>query len=162
MKLRKATIKDLPVILEIMNYEILNTTAIYEYDVRLLEDLKEWFKNKSAKEMPVIVAVSNEEVIGFGTYDSFRPRIGYKNTIEHSVYIAKEHQGKGAGKLLLKSLLTIAKEKGYHTMIGRIDAENKGSIIFHEKLGFKEVGRLKEVGYKFDKWLDVVYMQRII
>ena len=162
MKLRNATINDLSVILEIMNYEILNTTAVYEYDVRLLEDLKEWFQKKIVKEMPVIVAESNNSVIGYGTFDSFRPRIGYKNTVEHSVYVANENQGKGAGKLLLKTLIEIAKERGFHTMIGRVDAENEGSILFHKKLGFKEVGRLKEVGFKFDKWLDVVYMQCII
>ena len=162
MKIRNADLSDLPGILAILNEAILNSTAVYEYDERSLEEQKLWFQQKKTKKMPVIVAVKANEIIGFGTFDYFRPRIGYKNTVEHSVYVANEFQGKGVGKLLLMDLIEKATELGYHTMIAGIDAGNESSIDFHKKFGFKEVGRLNEVGFKFNTWLDVVFMQRML
>lgn len=150
---------DLEQILEIMNYEILNETSIYEDTPRTQEYIKEWYKIKVSDNSPVIVAKSNNTVLGFATYGKFRPRTGYRYTIEHSVYVHKKTQAKGVGKLLMSELTTKARTSGYKNMIARIDASNKGSIKFHKKMGFSEAGTLKKVGFKFDKWLDVVYMQ---
>lgn len=162
MKIRDATLEDISGILNIINDAILHTTAVYDYEIKTKEEQVEWFQQKMNKNMPVIIAEYESEVIGYGTFDYFRPRIGYKYTVEHSVYVAKGFQGKGVGKLVLEELIKIATKKGFHTMIAGIDAKNKGSIEFHKKFGFKEVGRLKEVGYKFNNWLDVVFMQRIL
>ena len=157
--IRKATTSDLFTILEIVNHAILNTTSIYDYDVRTLEDQTLIFETKNAKNFPLFVAVSNDEILGFGTYDTFRTKMGYRFTVEHSVYVKDGFAGKGIGKLLLEQLIATAKEENYHIMIGVIDASNENSIRFHEKFGFKSMGILKEVGFKFDRWLDANLMQ---
>lgn len=160
--IRNATIEDLPPILEIVNHAILNTTSNYLYEVQTLENQLQWFEDKKSKQFPIIVADYNGTAIGFGTYGTFREKIGYQFTVEHSVYVAPEFFGKGIGKQLLLALIVLAKEEGYHTMIGGIDAANTGSIDFHRKFGFVETGIIKEVGFKFGKWLDLQFMQLIL
>lgn len=160
--IRKATTADVPTILAIVNHAILHTTSNYLYDVQSLETQLAWFEDKKKKKFPVLVADYNGNTIGFGTYGTFREKIGYQFTVEHSVYIAEDFIGKGIGRLLLEALIEKAKSEGYHTMIGGIDAANKGSIAFHKKLGFVENGVLKEVGFKFGKWLDLQFMQLIL
>ncbi len=160
--IRNATIEDLPPILEIVNHAILNTTSNYLYEVQTVENQLQWFEDKKSKQFPIIVADYNGTAVGFGTYGTFREKIGYQFTVEHSVYVAPEFIGKGIGKQLLLALIVLAKEEGYHTMIGGIDAANTGSIDFHRKLGFVETGIIKEVGFKFGKWLDLQFMQLIL
>lgn len=160
--IRPATFEDLPAILEIVNHAILNTTAIYDYDARTLEEQQTWFEEKQTSKFPVIIAKNTNEVLGFGTFGSFRVKVGYRFTIEHSVYVTDKAIGKGIGKLILQKLIDLAKEQNYHSIIGVIDASNLGSIEFHKKFGFIEAGILKQVGYKFDKWLDVSLMQLIL
>ena len=112
--------------------------------------------------MPILVAEINGAVVAYGTYGIFRPWDAYKFSIEHSIYVAKEEQGKGIGKELFKELIIIAKKQGYHTMIAGIDTSNKSSIDFHKKIGFKEIGTLPEIGFKFGKWLDLCFLQLFI
>lgn len=154
--------EDTQAILEIINFNILNSTALYDYNIRTYEQQKTILEEKSAKNFPVLVAEIDNQVVGFGTYGEFRFKEAFRYTVEHSVYINEKAQGKGAGKLLLEQLILIAKEQNLHTMIGVIDAENKSSIGFHEKFGFKNVGTIKECGYKFERWLDAVFMQLIL
>lgn len=160
--LRRAASDDLEKILEIVNHSILHTTANYSYEIQNLETQKKWFEEKKAKNLPVIVADLDGEVVGFGTYGQFREKIGYQYTIEHSVYVVDNVIGKGIGKQLLTELIDLAKQQGYHVMIGAIDADNAGSIAFHEKFGFVNTGTIREVGYKFGHWLDLVFMQLIL
>ena len=120
------------------------------------------FEEKLQKGFPVIVAEMNNEVIGFGYYSEFRFREAYKFTVEHSVYANKNYIGKGIGKLLLTELIERAKKQNLHTMIGVIDSENTNSIDFHKKFGFKEVGFIKESGFKFNKWLHSVIVQKML
>ena len=160
--IRNATIEDLPPILEIVNHAILHTTSNYLYEVQTVENQLQWFDEKKSKKFPIIVADYNGTAVGFGTYGTFREKIGYQFTVEHSVYVAPEFIGKGIGKQLLLALIVLAKEEGYHTMIGGIDAANTESIAFHRKFGFVETGILKEVGFKFGKWLDLQFMQLIL
>ena len=160
--IRNATIEDVPKILEIVNHAILYTTSNYLYDVQTLENQLQWFEDKKSKEFPIIVADYNGTAIGFGTYGTFREKIGYQFTVEHSVFVAPEFIGKGIGKQLLLALIVLAKDEGYHTMIGGIDAANTGSIAFHKKFGFVDAGVIKEVGFKFGKWLDLQFMQLIL
>lgn len=162
IKLRSYEIKDTQAILDIINFNILNSTAIYDYNTRSYEQQKLLLEEKISKNFPVIVAVADNEVVGFGMYSEFRFREAYKYTVEHSVYVDKEHHGKGIGKLLLEELIQLAKKQKLHTMIAVIDAENQSSVNFHEKFGFKTVGIIKESGYKFDRWLDSVFMQLIL
>ena len=161
--IRPARIEDIETILEIVNDAILNTTAIYDYNVRTLNEQISWFQEKQEQNFPAVVATDeNDKVVGFGTYGTFRIKVGFKFTVEHSVYVKDGFSGKGVGKLLLNELITIAKKQKLHVMVGCIDAENCGSIEFHEKFGFKKAGILKECAFKFDKWLYLKFMQLIL
>lgn len=157
--LRPAIANDLEGILAIVNHNILHSTALYDYNVKSMEYMQQWFTEKQESGWPVIVADSKGKVAGYGTYGTFRTKDGYKYTVEHSVYVNEEYHGKGIGKMLLADLIVLAKKQGMHSMIAGIDAENKGSIEFHKKFGFREAGLLKEVGFKFNRWLDVVFME---
>ena len=154
--------EDTQAILDIINYNILHSTALYDYNIRTYEQQKAILDDKLAKNFPVIVAEANGQVVGFGMYSEFRFREAYKFTVEHSVYVANDYHGKGIGNLLLAELITLAKAQKLHTMIAVIDAENQGSVSFHEKFGFKTVGIIKESGYKFNRWLHSVFMQLIL
>lgn len=154
--------EDVAAILEIINYNILNSTALYDYNIRTTDQQLAIFDDKIKKGFPVIVAESNNEVVGFGFYSEFRFREAYKFTVEHSVYAHQNHVGKGIGKLILTELVELAKAQNLHTMIGVIDSENTSSIEFHEKFGFKVVGVIKETGFKFDRWLHSVFVQKML
>ena len=154
--------QDTQAILDIINYNILHSTALYDYNIRTYEQQKAILDDKLAKNFPVIVAEVDGQVVGFGMYSEFRFREAYKFTVEHSVYVANDYHGKGIGNLLLAELITLAKVQKLHTMIAVIDAENQGSVSFHEKFGFKTVGIIKESGYKFNRWLHSVFMQLIL
>ena len=156
---REAKEEDVASILRIINYEISNSTVVYDYKERSLAFQLNWYKRKMEDGMPVIVAEHELEVIGFGTFGIFRPWEAYRFCIEHSIYVDKNTRGKGVGKQLLSELITLANQRGFHTMIAGVDATNEASIRFHKKFGFREVGRFKEVGFKFDKWLDLLFLQ---
>ena len=162
IKIRDYQIQDCKAIIEIINDAILNSTVLYDYNIRTLNTQEAIFEEKLQKGFPVIVAESNNEVVGFGYYSEFRFREAYKFTVEHSVYANKNAIGKGIGKLLLNELIERAKKQNLHTMIGVIDSENTNSIDFHKKFGFEEVGFIKESGFKFDRWLHSVFVQKIL
>jgi phosphinothricin acetyltransferase len=159
INIRPYQISDIKTILGIINYNIINSTALYDYHPRSLEQQIALFEDKLSKNFPIIVATLHDDVVGFGYYSEFRFREAYRFTVEHSVYVCESHIGKGVGKKLLQQLIAIAKEQQVHTMVAVIDSENKGSIKFHEQFDFKTVGIIKESGYKFDRWLDSVFMQ---
>lgn len=160
--IRNAIFEDIPAILEIVNHAIIHTTSNYNYEVQSIEVQTKWFKEKVLKNFPIIVAVIENQVVGFGTYGTFREKIGYQFTVEHSVYVADSFIGKGIGRLLLAKLIELAKNQKLHVMIGAIDAENLASIAFHEKFGFETVGNIRQTAFKFDRWLDLVLMQLIL
>ena len=162
IKIRPYKVEDAPVILEIINDSILTSTALYDYLPRTLQNQVAIFDDKLAKGFPIIVATVDKIVIGFGYYSEFRFREAYKFTVEHSVYANKDCIGKGVGKLIMQNLIDLAKAQKLHTMIAVIDAENESSIAFHEKFGFETVGIIKESGYKFDRWLHSVMMQKML
>ncbi|WP_396153298.1 GNAT family N-acetyltransferase [Flavobacterium sp.] len=154
--------EDCPAILEIINDQILTGTALYDYQPRTLAQQLAIFDDKLQKGFPIIVAKVADEIVGFGYYSEFRFREAYKFTVEHSVYAKKNYIGKGIGKLLLSELIELAKKQNLHTMIGVIDSENESSIAFHEKFGFEKAGFIKESGFKFDRWLHSVFMQKML
>ena len=117
IKIRVATEKDIPAILEIINYEILNSTIIYDYEERNIRQQLEWFHNKEKENMPVLVAEIEAQVIGFATFGIFRPWAAYQFSIEHSIYIHKDNRGLGVGKKLMVELIEIAQKRNYHTII---------------------------------------------
>lgn len=160
--LRPATIQDVPQILAIVNHAIATSTANYNYEPLTLAEQTAWFESKQQYNFPVWVAVVEDLAVAFGTYGTFREKMGYRYTVEHTIYVQEDQQRKGIGKALLIQLVTQAKAEGYHAMIGGIDAKNAESIAFNQKMGFEIVGHLKEVGYKFDQWLDLCFVQRLL
>ena len=160
--IRPYEVRDTQAILDIINFNIINSTALYDYNIRTFEQQKSILEDKLSKGFPVIVAEIDGELVGFGMYSEFRFREAYKFTVEHSVYVNQHFHGKGIGKILLQELIRLAKDQKLHTMIAVIDEENQSSIEFHEKFGFKTVGVIKESGYKFDRWLHSVFMQLIL
>lgn len=159
---RNAEIKDLPSIKEIMNDAVLNTTAIYDYHERDDAYVQHWFENLTHAGMPVLACEADGACVAYGCYAVFRPKDGYRFCVEHSIYVHKNYRGKGLGKMLLEKLIDTARLQNHHTMIAGIDAENVESIALHKKYGFTECGYLREVGYKFDRWLDLVFMEKIL
>lgn len=162
IKIRNYQPFDAGTIVETLNYYIANSTALYDYNLRTINQQRTLFSEKLLCGFPVIVATIDEKVVGFGYYSEFRYREAYKFTVEHSVYVMPDEHGKGIGKLLLQNLIDLAKNQKLHTMIAVIDSENQGSIDFHEQFGFEVVGIIKESGYKFDRWLHSVFMQLIL
>lgn len=167
--IRKALESDLPGILDIYNDAILNTTALYTYEPMTLPMISQWFADKSAKDLPVYVADIGHDiadirrnVAGFASYGPFRPWPAYKYTVEHSIYVHKEHRGKGLAKKLLRTLIDHATADNLHTIVAGIDSENEVSINLHRQFGFQTTGQLSQVGYKFGRWLDLVFMQKIL
>lgn len=155
--------RQLPEILEIFNYEILHTTALYDYKPRTMETILSWFASKQKGNYPIIGAYDSENtLLGFATYGSFRDRPAYKYTVEHSVYVRHDKRGGGIGKILLKEIINDAKEKDYHVLVGGIDASNTASIKLHENAGFVFCGTIHQAGYKFSKWLDLSFYQLIL
>jgi len=159
--LRPATRADLPVINAIYNYFVLHSSATYQTEPGTEEEREQWFAVHGEKH-PVIVAELEGQVIGWGSLSKFHPRQAYEHSVEDSIYISHEHHGRGVGSLLLGELLRLAKEIGHHTVLGGIDASQKASVALHTKFGFEKVSHLKEVGFKFGEWLDVVWMQKML
>ncbi|WP_336517512.1 N-acetyltransferase family protein [Pollutibacter soli] len=160
--LRDGILEDLPQMLEIYNDIILNTTAVYDYNAHTLEMRTNWFNDRLRMNLPVIVAMDGEDLVGFGSFGQFRAWAAYKYAVEHSVYVRNDQRGRGIGKRILVQLINEAKKRNLHTMIAGIDASNDASIRLHEQLGFIEVGHFKEVGYKFNRWLDLKFLQLTI
>ncbi len=161
---RDATEADLPGIMAIYNEAIRNTSAVYTEQETTLADRKTWFAARTAQGYPVLVAASPGDgaVLGFATFGDFRPWPGYRHTVEHSVYIRADARGHGLGTVLVERLLERAAALGKHVMVAGIDAANPASIRLHERLGFERAGTLREVGTKFGRWLDLVFMQRVL
>lgn len=162
INIRHFKAEDTQAIVDIINYNILNSTALYDYEPRTFEQQLAIFTDKLDKNFPIIVATLQTEIVGFGYYSEFRFREAYKFTVEHSVYVSDDYHGKGIGKVIMHELIELAKNQKLHTMVAVIDSENKSSITFHEKFGFSTVGIIKESGYKFDRWLHSVIMQLML
>jgi phosphinothricin acetyltransferase len=150
-------------ILAIFNDAILNSTALYDYQPRTKESMATWFENKKKGNFPVIGALgAGGELLGFASYGTFRAWPAYKYSVEHSIYVASPHRGKGVGKLLLQELINVAGEQNYHVLIGGIDSANVVSISLHKRFGFQHAGTIRQVGFKFGRWLDLDLYQLIL
>ncbi len=161
--MRDATPLDVPAINGLYNALIPTTTVAWTEDLEPAQVREAWLAKQHQEDNPVLVAEVEGAVVGFASYDDFRDSTkwpGYRFTVEHTVHVATTHGGTGIGRALLEALIERAVTQGKHVMIGAIDSANTGSIRFHEHLGFAEVGRLIETGFKFGRWRDVVFMQR--
>jgi L-amino acid N-acyltransferase YncA len=159
---RPACRGDCPAILAIYNDAVLNTTATYDLEPRTLEHREAWFDDHVRQDLAVYVAEEAGCVVGWGSLSRYHDRYGYRFTCENSVYVAASHRGRGFGALLLGPLVEAARVRGLHTLIAAIDASNEASLRLHARFGFEKVGHFKEVGHKFGRWLDVVYLQKTL
>ena len=162
MEIQFAQAQDLEGILEIYNHAILNTTAVYNYQAHSLEMRRQWWEEKCRLGHPVLVALEQGRVVGFASYGPFRAWAAYQYTMESSVYVHPLHQGKGIGIELYSKLIQEAQKNEVHTLVAGIDAENLVSLALHRKFGFEPVAHFKQVGYKFGKWLDLVFYQLLL
>lgn len=160
--IRLAEVKDLPEILAIYNDAVLNTTAVYDYTPHTLEQRTAWFEEHKKAGYPIFVSEEKGVVTGFAAYGSFRDWPAYKYTIEHSIYVHPDHRRRGIARMLMEKLLAAADKEGYATMVAGIDSENEGSIRLHEQLGFRNTGTIRRAGFKFGRWLDLVFYQRML
>jgi len=150
-------------ILDIFNEAIANSTALYDYKPRAPDTMAGWFEAKNKGRYPVIgLEDATGTLVGFGSYGAFRAWPAYKYTVEHSIYIDTRFRGQGHGRTLLDALVAAATQQNYHVMIGGIDASNAVSIKLHESLGFTHCGTVKQAGFKFGRWLDLAFYQRIL
>lgn len=160
--IRPAHLRDIPAITDIFNEAGVGTTASYALEAVTVEDRQAWFERLTAADYPVLVMEDPDGlVVGYASYSQFRTLEGYRHTVEHSVYIRAGHRAAGAGRMLMTALIDYARGRGVHVMVGVVDGANEASVTFHEKLGFEVVGRLPQVGRKFGRWLDVVFVTLI-
>jgi L-amino acid N-acyltransferase len=160
--LRDASAADLPTISAIYNYYVLHSTCTYQVDPETLADRQAWFDVHSPDKYPVVVAELDGRVVGWGSLSKFHARAGYAPTAEPSVYIAHGFHRRGLGRTILQSLIERARLAKFHSLIGGTSADQSASIALQESLGFTRVAHLKEVGQKFGRRLDVVYMQLML
>ena len=159
--IRLATRQDLRAVDEIYNYYVLHSTCTYQEEPNAPGQREAWFDAHGA-EHPVTVIESEGKVVGWGSLSTFHARSAYRRTVENSVYVRLDLHRRGIGAALLDDLIRRATALGHHTIIAGIDAEQGPSISIHRKFGFEDVARLKEVGFKFGRWLDVIYMQKML
>ena len=164
---RLATHADVPAILDIYNEAVLNTTASYDLEPVSLASRLTWYDDKRASGHPVFVAevadkVLDRSVLGWSTYGEFRAKPGYRYSAEHSVYVAAGSRGQGFGRALMRPIIEHARAAGIHVLIGGVDASNAASMGLQLSLGFEQVAHFRQVGRKFDRWLDLVFVQLIL
>ena len=160
--IRSAAEDDLADILRVYNQAIEKTTAVFEYRPHTLEMRREWFKAKQAASLPVLVAVESGAALGFASYGPFRAWPAYKYSVELSVYVDEAARGRGIGSALVRGILATARERDLHVVMAGITSDNAVSLRLHEKLGFVEVAHIREVGYKFGRWLDLKLLQIVL
>lgn len=159
---RLATENDLPQILDIYNDIIQNTTAVYYYEPHTLKMRKQWFDERKQQGFPVFVAEENGIILGMSSIGPFRVPTAYRFSVENTVHVASHARGRGVGKLLMPPLIEAARQLKMHTIIAGIDAGNEVSLRLHRRFGFVEVAHFKEVGFKFDRWLDLKFLQLLL
>jgi L-amino acid N-acyltransferase len=159
---RKASEQDLPSIRDIYNYFVLRSTATFAEEEETAEERLAWFDNHGKNGLPVLVAELDGVVVGWASLSFYHQRSAYRQSVEPSLYIHHEHASCGIGKLLTDALIAAARERNYHCIISLVCSENTVSLAVLAKYGFVEAGELKEVGRKFDRWLNVTIMQKML
>jgi len=157
-----ATEVDLEGMVSIYNEVIANTTAVFASQPVTVGERRRWWQARTAQGYPVLIARDEQGVAAFGSFGDFRAWPGYRFTVEHTLHVRADARGRGIGTQLLRALIERAGALGKHVMIAGVDADNVASIRLHERLGFAHAGRLREVGCKFDRWLDLVFLQRAL
>ncbi|SFD37010.1 phosphinothricin acetyltransferase [Pseudomonas citronellolis] len=162
MLIRDANPTDLGALHDIYNDAVLNTTAIWNEVAIDLDNRRAWLELRAQQGFPVLVAEDASEVVGYASYGPWRAFDGFRETVEHSVYVRADQRGKGVGPQLMQALIDRARAQGLHVMVAAIESGNAASIRLHERLGFATTGQMPQVGQKFGRWLDLTFMQLIL
>jgi phosphinothricin acetyltransferase len=165
VRVRDATGHDLPAILDLSNALIPTTTVAWTDRLETLAEREAWSARRRSAGDPVLVADADDVVVGFCAWGPFRDNErwpGYRFTVEHTIHVREDRHGQGVGRALVTELVTRAQAAGLHAIVAALDGGNDASLAFHRALGFREVGRLPEVGRTFDRWLDLVLVQRVL
>jgi phosphinothricin acetyltransferase len=157
--IRDARDADMRPMLDIYNDAVRTTTAVWNETARTEQEQLEWLQTKRSQSLPVLVAEEQGQLLGFSTYGPFRAWYGYRFTVENSIYVHRDYRRRGVARELLNGLISRARVQNLHTMIAGIEAENLASLQLHEAVGFMKAAHLHEVGYKFNRWLDLVLME---
>lgn len=161
MTIRIATPGDLPAINAIYNHYVVASTCTYQVEPSTEQERRQWYDAHDELH-PITVAEVDGQVVAWGSLSRFHPRAAYDRTVEDSVYVHHQWQRKGIGRAILEDLIRRARELGHHTVIAIISADQTASVEIHRALGFREAGHMKDVGFKFGRWLDIVYMQLML
>ncbi|PWU27581.1 MULTISPECIES: GNAT family N-acetyltransferase [unclassified Pseudomonas] len=159
MHIRDAQPADLEALRDIYNDAVLNTTAIWNEVAIDLDNRRAWLELRAQQGFPVLVAEDAGQVLGYTSYGPWRAFDGFRETVEHSVYVRADQRGKGVGPQLMQALIDRARAQGLHVMVAAIESGNAASIRLHERLGFAVTGQMPQVGQKFGRWLDLTFMQ---
>lgn len=162
MQLRTATVDDAEAIRGIYNVEVETSTVTFDIVPRTLAEQRRWISDRSGAHAVIVALDDDGEVAGFGSLSPYKERAAYSTSVEDSVYVHRDHRGRGVGRLLLAELVERATAHGFHALFARIVADHDASIELHRALGFEIVGREREVGRKFGRWLDVTLMELIV
>ena len=165
MTLRLASLGDAEQICRIYNYEVSNTVATFDLVPRSLDDQQRWISDRNGAFAAIVAVDADDErgdVVGFGSLSPYKERAAYRTSVEDSVYERRDRGGQGIGKLMLAELLRIGAASGFHAVFARISASSEASIALHRSCGFELVGIEREVGRKFNRWLDVALMQALL
>ena len=163
MHVRPATLDDAEQIRAIYNHEVETSTATFDLVPRTIDDQRSWLNDRIGA-FATLVAVDGSPpvIVGFATISPYKERAAYRTTVESSVYVERDHHGRGIGRRLMLELVDVARARGFHTIVARIENTNTASIGLHEAVGYLTVGNEREVGRKFGRWLDVTVMQRML
>lgn len=160
IQIRDANEGDLDALMAIYNHAVVHTAAIWNDAVVDLENRRKWLHDRRALGYPVLVAVEADDIpLGYASFGDWRAFDGFRNTVEHSVYVREDQYGKGIGRALMVALIARARSIGKHVMVAAIEGQNAGSIRLHKSLGFETVGHMPQVGMKFGRWLDLAFLQ---
>lgn len=161
MEIRLAAVADAEAVRTIYNHEVLHSTVTFDLRPRSLAEQEAWLRARSGAHAAV-VAVLDGEVVGFASLSPYRDRPAYSTSVEDSVYVRRDRRGTGVGRALLEELVKLATQHGFHTVLARVVGGHDASIALHRSVGFEVVGTEREVGRKFNRWLDVVVLQRLL
>src|SRR5215470_8444011 len=161
MEIREATASDLGAINEIYCHYVVTSTCTFQMEPTTERERAAWFADHGPRH-PITVAVEGGEVLGWGSLSRFQPRAGYRFTVEDSVYVRADRHRRGVGRALLGDLVERGRALGYRSIIAGITADQDASLALHRRLGFEPVAMLRQVGNKFDRWLDVAYLQLLL
>ena len=161
MHVRRARLDDAEALRAIYNQEVTTSTVTFDLVPRSEAEQRAWLAERSGAHA-VVVAEDAGVVLGFGSLSPYRDRPAYTTTVEDSVYVRRDVQGRGVGRALLGELVEVATASGFHTIIARVVGGHEASLALHRGLGFELVGTEREIGRKFNRWLDVVILQRLL